>query len=573
MVVELIEAPKRGRDLDEAGFAFDDSSKKAKHKSNGAMDSSELASAVTLASLASFSPSTKAMQLRKLDSSQTIPATAVSTAVAVDGTRPPRSEPIPISPDPRSPMRSIKKVHFAAGGKPKQPPESPVRHQFEFHPTPGVSPHSYPMRVHHPPAFGMFPGMAMHPPPHWVSPRMPPQRMMQRPFGAPQPSSTHWICDYCNAAAFSTFDEACMHEDSCKVHCQQANLASRDMQFGSMAFGSMAGAGKPLIAGEVGAGVMGKAVPASEAFSGSISLAIPESDGEWLSEVNCFVRKYCVEAFSATEEDVLSTSKRGRITLHQVGIRCLYCKHKPLKERAVAAVSYPTSVAGIYESVKRWVRVHKDNCNIPEDVKSKIADLHNQNEWIPTTRQYWTDSARALGMVDTEEGIRFGCDPRSIRAETNTNDGVQHESSSDVVAMKTKDGLTLTDGDYIVYQDDMRIVPAYVYFLMRQVESCHFSEVDRFVARSKGPVGYPGFQCRHCSGHAGLGKYFPVSAKTLSTNSTSQNIHAHLLKCRKCPDQTKEKLVALKAEKSRSPRLEPGWRKIFFDKIWNRLHG
>lgn len=367
-----------------------------------------------------------------------------------------------------------------------------------------------------------------------------------------------------------------MHEESCKVQCRQANLASRDMPFGSMAFGSIPRSGKHQHNGEMGASTMGgKPTPDAESFSGSISLSVPESDAEWLSEVNCFVRRHCVEAFSATEEDVLSTSKRGRITLHQVGIRCLYCKHKPLKERAVAAVSYPTSVAGIYESVKRWVRVHKDNCDIPEDVKSKLADLHNQNEWIPTTRQYWTDSARALGMVDSEEGIRFSRDLKSFcaGAGTNTNTGIKYETSSVAIAMKTKDGHSLADGDYIVHQDDMRIVPAYVYFLMRQVESCHFSEVDRFVARSKGPVGYPGFQCRHCSGHAGLGKYFPVSAKTLSTNSTSQNIHAHLLKCRKCPDHIKEKLVALKAEKSRSPRLEPGWRKIFFDKIWNRLHG
>ena len=117
------------------------------------------------------------------------------------------------------------------------------------------------------------------------------------------------------------------------------------------------------------------------------------------------------------------------------------------------------------------------------------------------------------------------------------------------------------------------MVPPYVYFLMRQVECTHFTEADRFVARSKGPVGYSGFQCRHCRGHAGLGKYFPVSAKSLSTNSTSQNIHSHLLKCRKVAPYIKEQLIALKEEKSKAPRLEPGWRRIFFEKIWSRLHG
>ena len=58
---------------------------------------------------------------------------------------------------------------------------------------------------------------------------------------------------------------------------------------------------------------------------------------------------------------------------------------------------------------------------------------------------------------------------------------------------------------------------------MRQVESCTFSEADpRSLARSKGPVGFAGFQCCHYSGHTGLGKNFPLSAKSLSMNSTSQ---------------------------------------------------
>ena len=66
--------------------------------------------------------------------------------------------------------------------------------------------------------------------------------------------------------------------------------------------------------------------------------------------------------------------------------------------------------------------------------------------------------------------------------------------------------------------------------LMRQVEPCLFTEVDHIVAHLKGSVGYPRFQCRHCNGHAWLGKYFPVLSKLLSTNLTSQNFHAHMLK-------------------------------------------
>jgi hypothetical protein len=314
-------------------------------------------------------------------------------------------------------------------------------------------------------------------------------------------------------------------------------------------------------------------------FQGSASLAIPDSDPDWLSGLNCFIRECCVEAFSATVDDVSKTSKRGRITLQQVGIRCRFCNHRPKEERQVAAISYPVSIDGIYESVKRWQRVHLEVCeDVPKEIREKLEQLASSNAWIPTTRQYWADSARALGMVDTQDGIRFSTDPHKThphfgpdyRRETSKQEHRQETESSS--AEERKEGSSLSDGEYIVFPEDMTMVPPYVYFLMRQVESTHFTEADRFVARSKGPVGYPGFQCRHCHGHAGLGKYCPVSTKSLSTNSTSQNIHSHLLKCRKVSPYVKDQLVALKEEKSKSPRLEPGWRRVFFDKIWSRLH-
>jgi hypothetical protein len=244
-------------------------------------------------------------------------------------------------------------------------------------------------------------------------------------------------------------------------------------------------------------------------------------------------------------------------------------------ERPVGAVSFPASMAGIYESVKRWQRVHMEACvDLPLDVRDALVQLSTSNVWIPTTRQYWVDSARALGMADTDDGIRFGKDPS--RRFTATAALMQASSSqSDTGEAKIQVPLTsgLADGRSIVQPDDYLMVPPYVYFLMSQVEACRFTEADRFVARSKGPVGYPGFQCKHCNGHAGLGKYFPVSSKSLSTNSTSQNIHAHILKCRKCPQELKRQLMELKDEKSKAPRLEPGWRKVFFDKVWSRLHG
>jgi hypothetical protein len=535
----------------------------------------ELASAFALASLATFSPKSPKMN-------QTVEVRDDVISNTSWEERSPKDEPVPVSPDTRSPSQSTKRVHFAPGIKEVTRNASTPYHPF---PSRGLPMQAQSSKM--PPGFarGAYPPRQIPPP--WMRHRM----MVPHPGFMPPPMipppASQWICDVCNVASFASFQEACVHEEACRVRCSIPQRRS-PMWLPAHLNGAHALPPPPRhammteregIAQESETSVA-RCVDRNETwFQGSTSLSIPVSDAEWLSELNCFIRATCLEAFSASEEDVARTSKRGRIALHQVGIRCRFCAHRPLNERAVAAVSYPTSVAGIYESIKRWQRVHLQLCgDAPMQVKSKLVQLASTNVWIPTTRQYWADSAKALGMVDTEDGIRFASNPRgqpdtSKIGPSQVLDTAGSRDCEDDSGQVYKEGTKLSDGDHIVYAEDKCMVPPYVHFLMRQVETCHFTEADRFVARSKGPVGYPGFQCRHCTGHAGLGKYFPVLSKSLSTNSTSQNIHAHLLKCRKCPIYTKEKLVSLKEEKGRTPRLEPGWRKIFFDKVWDRLHG
>lgn len=540
--------------------------------SGNVVGATELASAFALASLATLSPRTPIRQHTAAPEAREAEYEDEENSTASTEMRSEKEDPVPITPEARSPIRSNKKVTFAP--------------DIKDHERLLARRHQMPPRIKREQGSRMPPGFrgrAVYtngrpqvPAMPWVRQRMampPPGFMPPPPPMIQQANLNQWICDFCNVASFATYQEACLHEEACKLRCNIPPrrppmwhpIAAQPMPMhpaASMSMDSQEDTQPP------------KALPPSssrEWYQGSMFLSVPGSDSEWLSELNCFVRTNCVEAFSATEGQVNKTSKRGRITLHQVGIRCHFCAHRPVEDRAVAAISFPTSVSGIYESVKRWQRVHLDVCeDIPTDVQENIARLATANIWIPTTRQYWADSARALGMVDTEDGIRFAVDPNMKQKGQRRE--AQNQVKSDVrVEMRT--GVPLSDGKSIVYPEDLNLVPPYVFFLMSQVESCHFTEADRFVARSKGPVGYPGFQCRHCNGHAGLGKYFPVSSKSLSTNSTSQNIHAHLLKCRKCPPELKRRLIELKEEKSKAPRLEPGWRKVFFDKVWARMHG
>ena len=151
-------------------------------------------------------------------------------------------------------------------------------------------------------------------------------------------------------------------------------------------------------------------------------------------------------------------------------------------------------MAGIYESVKRWQRVHLPACmDVSDSMQATLDRLQNDTVWVPTTRQYWTDSARALGMVATSDGIRFDRNPSipppvNWMPETNKPGGSADDKSSSDAQQS---------GGFICFPQDKEVIPPYVYFLMRQVEPCYFTEADRFVARSKGPVGFAGFQCRH----------------------------------------------------------------------------
>mmetsp|Transcript_26244 Transcript_26244/g.56870 ORF Transcript_26244/g.56870 Transcript_26244/m.56870 type:complete len:1234 (-) Transcript_26244:138-3839(-) len=152
-----------------------------------------------------------------------------------------------------------------------------------------------------------------------------------------------------------------------------------------------------------------------------IMLAIKE-DKEWLSDNDCFIRRN-VEVFSATEKDVL-TAKADRkqpVKLGQVGIRCIHCavalsRYSDGKRGARgSAVSFPYSISGIYESVREFQRMHLESCpHLPDDVRVRLSQLKGASSLSSVLRRYYVMAAKALGMVDSKEGIRAGGESTSL---------------------------------------------------------------------------------------------------------------------------------------------------------------
>jgi hypothetical protein len=347
----------------------------------------------------------------------------------------------------------------------------------------------------------------------------PPSTLFLPPLQHPKtPSSTtdttesnqrnKWICDFCNVASFETYEEACVHEESCRV---------RSHRFASH-------------------------LPPPPPHHGRTNMSqhppfwSPPSHSQHIHRTNL-------------QQPYLSSPHHHHhpMVMAGGGSHIPPPPPPPISMRPNMAMDSPQSPWNVNRNTQQQRADTTEYKTISPNMSPRRSNNNNNIQRTISTQG-------SVEMTDTAD--------ESLSSRDNIDQQESGASSSH----------RLKDGDSIISLNDMDMVPPYVYFLMHHVEATHFTEADRFVARSKGPVGYSGFQCRHCHGHAGLGKYFPITAKSLSTNSTSQNIHSHLLKCRKVAPYIKDQLIVLKDEKSKSPRLEPGWRRIFFEKIWSRLH-
>ncbi len=168
-------------------------------------------------------------------------------------------------------------------------------------------------------------------------------------------------------------------------------------------------------------------------------------------------------------------------------------------------------------------------------------------------------------MVDTSRGVRFARKPADL-GPLSSPVGYSLPGSPDAPGHKPKP---------VVRPSDQGLVTDYLFLLMDQMQTCLFTEADRTGGRSKikdNEVGFPGMECRHCQGRAGFGRYFPSSVAALSLANSDRNVYNHLRKCRRCPENIKKELIQLHKTQNQSKNRR-GLRKIFFQRIWTRIHG
>ena len=132
-----------------------------------------------------------------------------------------------------------------------------------------------------------------------------------------------------------------------------------------------------------------------------------DSDDIWLSKFLTFLRTECIEVFTASQSDVYERKTSKKIQVNQVGLRCRFCAHLPYRARVVRSSCFPSSICRIYQSLTMMIREHYSRCPaMPEEIRHKYTEL----KWMTKkgeieSKTHWIESAKSVGMVDSEQGI------------------------------------------------------------------------------------------------------------------------------------------------------------------------
>lgn len=131
----------------------------------------------------------------------------------------------------------------------------------------------------------------------------------------------------------------------------------------------------------------------------------------------------------------------------------------------------------------------------------------------------------------------------------------------------------------LVLAKDRDLVPDSLFVAMAQMRPCRLTQADRVGCYKAREIGFVGMCCLHCGGQPGFGRFYPNSVRSLAQTTTSQTILKHVGgKCRFCPPHIRNAVNELQSQQAAreglsSGRPRYGSRKIFFQRVWARLHG
>jgi hypothetical protein len=144
-------------------------------------------------------------------------------------------------------------------------------------------------------------------------------------------------------------------------------------------------------------------------YCAPIMMGVP-TDADHISKFLQFLRAECCQVFTAGLDEVNERRTSKPVQIHQVGIRCAFCAHKPYSERAPRSSCYPSCFNRIYQSVVMMVRDHFSVCpHFPPEVRKTYVSIKacSRRRRDVDSKQYWAISFKALRIVETDMGLFF----------------------------------------------------------------------------------------------------------------------------------------------------------------------
>jgi hypothetical protein len=266
----------------------------------------------------------------------------------------------------------------------------------------------------------------------------------------------------------------------------------------------------------------------------------------------------------------------------------------PVKYSTMNATAAAAFMDPAFQCYRKNVQTHHDACQREEDTKEVAGFLLSlkHRSVTPEPLDSVSESVQshalaypslynyAYGPASTSSDVPY-ISNRPYESEepfvyNNRAPSLMDENAPGMTEMPWE--MLLGDSK-LVFLKDRDLVPDSLFVAMAQMKRCHLTDADRVGCYKSRELGFTGFCCKHCGGQPGFGKYFPASVRSLAQTTTSQTILKHIgSKCRFCPPHVRQAVVDLQRQQairegSSSGRPRYGSRKIFFQRIWGRLHG
>ncbi|KAL7567027.1 hypothetical protein ACA910_019950 [Epithemia clementina (nom. ined.)] len=189
-----------------------------------------------------------------------------------------------------------------------------------------------------------------------------------------------------------------------------------------------------------------------------------------------------------------------------------------------------------------------------------------------------TSPSRNNSPVNYDSSSDDACSPPQSPPHISSHLMDSDPQSGDPHRQQLIDFESLIADSKLVCMDDQDLVPDPLFAAMAQMKPCRLQYADRVGCYKNRELGFIGMCCKWCGGQPGFGRYYPNSVRSLAQTTTSQTILKHIgSKCRFCPPDVRNAILELQevqAAREGLPTGRPryGSRKIFFQRVWQRLH-